>query len=308
MKQRTITALFLIAILVPLVLIDHVIAEYGFIIIGVFLSTFGTYELINMMEKESNSLKIFKIIVPVFSGILTILACLATKKGNMDIDLLNEYFIYHFYVIIAYILFVAIILGAIIFVKNTTTKELFGCVASLTYAGLLFGYVLSIRFLDPIEINKGIIELNGIKSFSYIYLVVIANDLFAYLIGCKWGKKKLCPDISPKKSVEGAVAGLVAGTIIGTATLFNANIVNPSGTKEIIIAIVLGVILSIFLSITVQVGDLIASKIKRGYQIKDYSNIFPGHGGVLDRFDSLIYAGIWFYIIIQLFEILSIGF
>ena len=65
--------------------------------------------------------------------------------------------------------------------------------------------------------------------------------------------------------------------------------------------------LSAFLSIAVQLGDLIASKIKRGYEIKDFSNIFPGHGGVLDRFDSLLYAGIWFYIIVQTAELLLIG-
>ncbi|MDD3171249.1 MAG: phosphatidate cytidylyltransferase [Bacilli bacterium] len=307
MKQRTITAFFMLIVLLPLVVIDHIIAEWGFFIVAILFSTFATYEIINMMYKSSPALKIYRYLVPAFSGIITALACLATKNGTGSIDLLNEYFIYHFYVLISFLGFSAIILGLMIFTPNSSTKDIFGCLAALTYAGLIFGYVLSIRYLEPININKGIIDLNGVKSFIYVYSIVVSTDMFAYFIGIKWGKHKLCPNISPKKSVEGAVAGFIAGSLVGTVVLFVANIVNPLATNDIILAVVGAIAFSSFLSINVQIGDLIASKIKRGYNIKDFSNFFPGHGGVLDRFDSLLYSGIWFYIIIQCVELIIIG-
>lgn len=306
MKQRTITAFFMLIILLPLVVIDHPIAEWGFFGVAIIFSVMATYELINMMYHKAPSLKMFRYIIPLFSGIITVLACLATKKAAGDMDFLNEYFIYHFYVLIAFLTFSAITLGMLIFTPHTSTKEVFGCLASLAYGGLIFGYVMSIRYLKPININKTSIALNGVKSFIYVYSIVVATDLFAYFIGTKIGKRKLCPEISPKKSVEGAIAGFIAGTVAGTVVAFATKIVNPAANQVFIT--ILGVVcLSALLSLAVQLGDLIASKIKRGYELKDFSNLFPGHGGVLDRFDSLLYAGIWFYIIIQAAELFLIG-
>lgn len=305
MKQRTITAFFMIIILLPLAVIDHPIAEWGFFTVAILLSIIATYELIHMMYQKSSSMKAFRYFVPLFSGVITALACLATKKSG-EIEFLNEYFIYHFYVLIAFLACSAITLGLLIFKPHTTTKEVFGCLASLVYAGLIFGYAMSIRYLKPINLNQTLVELNGVKSFVYVYSIVVATDLFAYIIGIKFGKHKLCPEISPKKSTEGAIAGFIAGIIVGTATAFLVKIINPE-SNEIFPTILVVLGLSAFLSITVQLGDLIASKIKRGYEIKDFSNLFPGHGGVLDRFDSLLYAGIWFYIIVQITELLLIG-
>ena len=306
MKQRTITAFFMLIILLPLVVIDHPIAEWGFFAVAIIFSVMATYEIINMMAQKAETMKIFRYIIPLFSGAITALACLATKNTGGNIVFLKESFIYHFYVLIAFLTFSAITLGILIFKSHTTTKEVFGCLSSLVYSGLIFGYVMSIRYLNPIHVNQTLVDLNGIKSFIYVYSIVVATDLFAYLIGIKFGKHKLCPEISPKKSVEGAVAGFIAGIVVGTAVVFLMKIVNPEANE--IILTILGVVgLSAFLSIAVQLGDLIASKIKRGYEIKDFSNIFPGHGGVLDRFDSLLYAGIWFYIIVQTAELLLIG-
>ena len=305
MKQRTITAFFMIITLLPLAVIDHPIAEWGFFAVAIAFSIIGTYELINMMYQKSSSMKAFRYFVPLFSGVITALACLATKKSG-EIRFFNEYFIYHFYVLIAFLTSSAITLGLLIFKPHTTTKEVFGCLASLVYAGLIFGYAMSIRYLKPINLNQTLVELNGVKSFIYVYSIVVATDLFAYFIGIKFGKHKLCPEISPKKSIEGSIAGSIAGVVVGTTTAFLMKIVNPEA-NEIFLTVLVVLGLSAFLSITVQIGDLIASKIKRGYQIKDFSNLFPGHGGILDRFDSLLYAGIWFYLIVQITELLLMG-
>ena len=125
-----------------------------------------------------------------------------------------------------------------------------------------FGYAMSIRYLKPINLNQTLVELNGVKSFIYVYSIVVATDLFAYFIGIKFGKHKLCPEISPKKSIEGSIAGSIAGVVVGTTTAFLMKIVNPEA-NEIFLTVLVVLGLSAFLSITVQIGDLIASKIKR---------------------------------------------
>lgn len=115
----------------------------------------------------------------------------------------------------------------------------------------------------------------------YIWLIFIVSwgaDSGAYFVGNKFGKRKLAPTVSPKKSVEGAIGGMATAAIlaVGLSLYFESDFALYAG-----IIGALGSILSIF-------GDLIASKIKREMGIKDYGKIMPGHGGAMDRFDSLI--------------------
>ncbi len=132
------------------------------------------------------------------------------------------------------------------------------------------------------------------KFFSIYYLVLAlgipwCSDAGAYFVGCKIGKHKLCPDISPKKTIEGAVGGIISG-ILGSviiSLIFQFLIYktpNVSINYGVIIAIgVANSILSIL-------GDLTFSLIKRSCKIKDFGNIMPGHGGLCDRFDSVIFT------------------
>ncbi len=120
--------------------------------------------------------------------------------------------------------------------------------------------------------------LNDTLFVWYIYIIAFGNDTFAYFTGRLFGKHKLSPVLSPKKTVEGAIGGIVGSIII--SIIFNSFI----GNYNIIWIILFTATASIF-SIS---GDLIASKIKRQNNIKDYSNFLPGHGGFLDRFDSVI--------------------
>ncbi len=113
-----------------------------------------------------------------------------------------------------------------------------------------------------------------------IFIIAYSTDTFAYLIGSRFGKHKLIPSVSPNKSVEGSVGGAIAAIII---TIFYLNFVFPE-FFDLKISIVLGLVGSIIS----QCGDLVASRIKRLTKIKDFGNLIPGHGGVLDRFDSVI--------------------
>ena len=116
------------------------------------------------------------------------------------------------------------------------------------------------------------------------------TDTYAYLIGRLIGKHKLLESISPNKTWEGMIAGTVIGTFI--ATTFYKVVINPE------INIILITLVTLFLSILGQYGDLVFSAIKRYFGKKDFSNIMPGHGGILDRFDSIIFVvfGILFFI------------
>lgn len=123
------------------------------------------------------------------------------------------------------------------------------------------------------------------------YAVAFSADSFAYLVGVRYGKHKLCPSLSPKKSIEGAIGGLV-GTMAVMA-IINVLLLKSAMSTVLFIG-AMGVIASVF-------GDLVASKIKREYNVKDYGNVLPGHGGMLDRFDSfLIVAPLVYYMTLYL--------
>lgn len=132
-------------------------------------------------------------------------------------------------------------------------------------------------------------------------------DAGAYFMGTFFGKHKLCPNISPKKTVEGAVGGVVFG-IIGAAVdalVFQLLFYTQSGREEIhyvnlIIVALLGALVSI-------VGDLCFSIIKRSCHVKDYGNVIPGHGGILDRCDSVIFAAPLLLVFVQYFPILTVA-
>jgi phosphatidate cytidylyltransferase len=114
----------------------------------------------------------------------------------------------------------------------------------------------------------------------------------AYFSGMLFGKHKLCPKISPKKTIEGAVGGILLCTLTFIGYGFILNNFLDANTNVITYAI-----LGFFASVVSQLGDLIMSAIKRKHDVKDYGRIFPGHGGVLDRFDSVIAVAPVLYLI-----------
>lgn len=121
-----------------------------------------------------------------------------------------------------------------------------------------------------------------------VFLAAFGTDIMAYFTGMAIGKHKLCPHLSPKKSIEGAVGGVIGSVIL--CVLFGHFFVPDFK--------VLCLIIGFFGSIVSQLGDLSASAFKRQMGIKDYGNLIPGHGGILDRFDSVLFtAPVVFYCI-----------
>ncbi len=161
--------------------------------------------------------------------------------------------------------------------KYTATDALF-----LIGAVLLLGTAFNAMILA---------RMTSLYLFIYLLLIFIFTDTFAMLMGMAFGRHKLIPKVSPKKTVEGSVLGSIIGTVV--ACIFYHFFVDK--ISVVIIFVTLG------LSIIGQIGDLIFSKIKRENGIKDFSNLIPGHGGILDRLDSTIAIMLGFLLVYGLF-------
>ena len=148
-------------------------------------------------------------------------------------------------------------------------------IMSFFYVGVMLSYVYQIR-----ELNHGGALVVMIFVCSWV------NDTFAYCFGVTMGKHKMTPKLSPKKSVEGLVGGLLSSALVGGlyGIFFNKNVYELSNAPIIFAVIALaGAAMAV-------IGDLTASAIKRNNDIKDYGKLIPGHGGIMDRFDSIIFT------------------
>lgn len=130
-----------------------------------------------------------------------------------------------------------------------------------------------------------------------VWLIFIASwlcDTTAYYTGRFFGKNKLCPKVSPKKTVEGSIGGLIGSTL--ACGIYGISISKYVTSIPVYHYFIIGALCGIFC----QFGDLVASSIKRFADIKDYSNLIPGHGGIMDRFDSILFASVIVYFYITL--------
>lgn len=159
---------------------------------------------------------------------------------------------------------------------------------AITGFGIIYiiGFIIFIPLLYRIE--------NGKFLIWYLAIAAWGTDTFAYAVGMRFGKHKLTP-ISPKKTVEGSIGGTVGAVIL---SLIYTYIINKTGVVEISYLAIVGI--SIVLSILGQLGDLSASSIKRYVGIKDFSNLIPGHGGMLDRIDSILFIAPFAYFLLTL--------
>ncbi len=171
--------------------------------------------------------------------------------------------------------------------KFETTKFEQAVTAIFASVCVPFSFSLMIMFRDIDRYIEGFEKVEGIYLLLFSVCAAWMTDIFAYFVGSKLGKHKLCPKISPKKSVEGAIGGILGAVIVCEILLlvFNKYVFTEPGKLSYIAVLVV----SIILSVAGMFGDLAASTIKRNFGIKDFGNLLPGHGGIMDRFDSLLF-------------------
>lgn len=168
-------------------------------------------------------------------------------------------------------------------------NQIMASYVGFVYVAVMLSFAFRIRAMQ-----------DGVILIWLVYICTWVNDTCAYLVGVMIGKHKMTPKLSPKKSYEGAIGGIAGTAIVGAlyGYIFRGMLVafvNPVFVCSI--ACGLGAFISIF-------GDLAASAIKRNHDIKDYGNLIPGHGGILDRFDSMIFVAPVVYVVIDFLAVM----
>lgn len=193
----------------------------------------------------------------------------------------------HTYFMITVILLLMVLMSVYVFAfPKYTASQVMATYFSLIYAPVMLSFIFLTRQLTY-----------GIYLVWMIFISSWISDTCAYLVGVLFGRHKLAPVLSPKKSIEGSVGGIVGTAIVGA--LFGFFLLDKTfgGHQFGIMLFAIGAIGSVIS----QIGDLAASAIKRNHNIKDYGKLIPGHGGIMDRFDSVIFTAPMIYFLIIFF-------
>jgi phosphatidate cytidylyltransferase len=262
MKTRIISALVAIAIFVPITIIGGILFNLTVLIIALF----ALHEMLDIREKK-HPLPIFMKLLSFFVFSYLVINISDTKDFVYLLD----------YRSIALIIFV-FLLPIIIYHNNKVYNINDGMflIGTTFFLGISFNLVLMIRD-------------HNVMHIFYLFLITSMTDTYAFISGRLIGKTKLLETFSPKKTWEGLIVGTIFGVLISSTFYYIAIDSN--------IKILYLVLCTLLLSIIGQLGDLIFSSIKRLYNKKDFSNIMPGHGGVLDRLDSFIFVALGYVLL-----------
>ena len=177
-------------------------------------------------------------------------------------------------------------MGVLVFdYPKYNTQQIFAAFFGVFYVAVMLSYIYQTRLLE-----------GGIFTIWLVFICAWGCDTCAYCVGKLIGKHKMAPVLSPKKSVEGGIGGIAGAALIGVLYALAINHWGGAGADIVQYAVIGGAGGAIS-----QIGDLAASAIKRYHNIKDYGKLIPGHGGILDRFDSVIFtAPIIYYLAVLL--------
>ncbi len=264
MKKRIISAILMLIIVIPIVYLGNWIFNIG---VGIVSSL----ALIEFMDLPKSHHKI-----PLLVSIASIMCMLLLVFSDYQ----NSYSIMYGISYRGLAITLLVLLGLSLFYKKEEYQATDALVllGAITLIGTSFNTMILVRMFS-------------LYKFIYLILIFILTDTFALFGGKLFGKHKLIPHVSPNKTIEGSIIGSTVATI--GASIFYHYLISPVNIKIILATLVL--------SILGQIGDLIFSKIKRENNLKDFSNLIPGHGGILDRLDSTIAIMLGYLILYHIF-------
>ena len=262
MKERTITSVVIVILTLLLVIFSSYII---YPIVLSLLAVVAAYEILKVMGAH----KKLVLSIPAY----LIAAAFPTLAYFVKVDNVTSFLLILSAVMFVYLMW---LMGVSVFSKGSILfSRIAEVFASVLYVTVSFTSLSLIRYLD---------RACGVFALVLVFTVAWACDVFAFAVGSLIGKHKLIPEISPKKTVEGAIGGIVFSALFCLVYGLGLDFIVDNMTVNYLMLGLVGVILPI----VSQLGDLVASLIKREYGVKDYGKIFPGHGGVMDRFDSVL--------------------
>lgn len=253
MKTRIITGVFVALMLIALVLFANLTLASVIVFIA---SAIGIFEFYKMTDLTKNDPLV----------LLGLCGAVLIFFGNIYFSWTFSLFVY-VWLVFSFVTF-------LIFHENFEVTDFTLMIFSVFYIPYLFSFV-------PLTLGLE----NGRMIIWFALIGAFVTDTFAYFTGVFLGKHKLCPKISPKKTIEGSIGGTLGSALIFVlfGYLFNTYFKADFSYLHLILC-------GIISAIVAQTGDLFASILKRKYSVKDYGSLFPGHGGILDRFDSLLFV------------------
>lgn len=259
MKKRIISAAIMIALLVPLVIIGGISFKIGIGIIAVL----AYREFINLKGIKKYPIGVLA------AGLISLIVLLYSNKDVLFgvIGLNYKYLMFTFLMILLPVVFY-------FDKKEYDYKDSFELMGFVIFLGIILNLLTNILIYEK-------------AYFFMLIIITILTDTFAYFTGIAIGKHKVTK-ISPKKSLEGYIGGIVMGTII--TSIYYMTFIGAAPLTKVVPVIAL-------LALAAEIGDLFFSAIKRKADVKDFSNLIPGHGGVLDRIDSLTFVTMVFVLL-----------
>lgn len=265
MKKRIISAAIALLIVIPL------------IIVGGTAFNVGVYVISMLGLKEFLDIKATKKTLPIFIQLIAYIFMTLIVLG----DVKDTSMVFNLDYRILSALFIAFLIPTVFYHERSkySINDAFYMIGGLLFLSISMSLLIIIRNMS-------------LNLLVFLLLIPMVTDIFAYISGSLIGRTKLLEDISPKKTVEGMIVGTLIGVFV--SAMFYHTVIDVEFSKINLLLI------CAFLSILGQLGDLVFSAIKRYFGKKDFSNIMPGHGGILDRLDSIIFVILGFVFFLNL--------
>jgi phosphatidate cytidylyltransferase len=269
LKKRVISSLWIIPILIAAIWFDRPLPWFT-----LYVAVWG----VMAVREFYHLISAFKVPPLTLFGIIWTILFIVSRDSQL-LEFLGPHF--NTDLLTPFLLTSSIVLPLVWLLLRVRKEETFASwawtVAGILYVGWLLGYLTALRGME-----------DGRNWIYFTFFITFASDSAAFFIGRTFGKQKLSPDISPGKTREGAIGGVIGAAVVALFFILPTPLNLPISWWH---AVILGVVVSIF----GQLGDLAESLFKRNVGVKDSSEVIPGHGGFLDRIDSIVFAGVVVY-------------